>query len=223
MRSYNPTTYSRKDEQLTLSRRHFVISTGVAPVLVGASISFFTAGTAFAASPEMTDSDHVLGEPDAPITIIEYASLTCPHCAHFHETGFQKLKENYLDTGKARFIFRHFPLDRYAFQASVLAECAGDTKFFPLIDILFSRQAEWTRTKNPTDALIKIGKQAGVGQQKFEACLADEKLGESILNERLTGANDYDVTSTPTLFINGEKYEEDRSFEVLDSYLKSKM
>ena len=182
-----------------------------------------TAFPAYAATPEMTDTDHVLGERNAPISIIEYASLTCPHCAHFHETAFPGLKENYIDTGKASFVFRHFPLDRYAFQASILTECGGDSKFFALVDIIFRRQAEWTRTDNPTEALMTIAKQAGIGEQKFNDCLADEKLGEAILQERLTGSNDYGVDSTPTLFIQGEKYDQDRSFDVLDAYLKSKM
>lgn len=222
MRRYNSTTYSMDDRKLNLTRRHFVAAGSVLP-LAAAATGLFSASTARAAEPALLETDHVLGDRNAPIVIIEYASMTCPHCAHFHETVFPGLKENYFDTGKAALAFRHFPFDRYAFQASVMAECAGPDKFFAITDILFKRQAEWTRADNITEALIKIGKQSGISQKKFEACLADEELGESILTQRLVGSTDYDVNSTPTLFIEGEKYEDDRSFTALDEFLKSKM
>ncbi|USG62190.1 DsbA family protein [Sneathiella marina] len=223
MRRYNSTTYSMDDRKLNLTRRHFVAAGSALPIAAAATTGLFSASTARAAEPELLETDHVLGDRNAPILIIEYASMTCPHCAHFHETAFPGLKENYFDTGKAALAFRHFPFDRYAFQASVLAECSGPDKFFAITDILFKRQAEWTRAENITEALIKIGKQSGISQKKFEACLADEKLGESILTQRLVGSTEYGVNSTPTLFIEGEKYEDDRSFAALDEFLKSKM
>jgi protein-disulfide isomerase len=223
MRRYNSTTYSMDDRNLTLTRRHFVAAGSALPIVAAATTGLFSVKEARAEEPVLLDTDHVLGDRNAPIIIIEYASMTCPHCAHFHETAFPGLKENYFETGKAALAFRHFPFDRYAFQASVMAECAGSDKFFALIDILFKRQAEWTRADNITDALIKIGKQSGISQKKFEACLADEKLGESILTQRLVGSTDYGVDSTPTLFIEGEKYEDDRSYTALDEFLQSKM
>jgi protein-disulfide isomerase len=223
MRRYNSTTYSMDDRKLNLTRRHFVAAGSALPLAAAATTGLFSASTARAAEPVLLETDQVIGDRNAPIIIIEYASMTCPHCAHFHETAFPGLKENYFDTGKAALAFRHFPFDRYAFQASVMAECAGPDKFFAITDILFKRQAEWTRADNITEALIKIGKQSGISQKKFEACLADEKLGESILTQRLVGSSEYDVTSTPTLFIEGKKYEDDRSFAALDEFLKSKM
>ncbi|PHQ68584.1 MAG: disulfide bond formation protein DsbA [Sneathiella sp.] len=223
MKSYTNTTYSRKDRKLAVSRRHFVASGTALPFVAVASAGLFAARPAQAAGPEVVETDHVLGDPNAPITIIEYASMTCPHCATFHKDSFADIKTNYLDTGKAKLVFRHFPFDRYAFQASVLAECAGPMKFFAVTDILFERQDEWSRASNPTEALTKIGKQVGISQKKFEACLADEKLGESILSQRLVGSTEYNVTSTPTLFIEGEVYDGDRSFDVLDAHLKSLM
>ncbi|MEH6545756.1 MAG: DsbA family protein [Sneathiella sp.] len=223
MRRYNTTTYSMDDRKLNLTRRHFVAAGSALPIVAAATTGLFSASTAQAAEPALLETDHVLGDRNAPIVIIEYASMTCPHCAHFHETAFPGLKENYFDTGKAALAFRHFPFDRYAFQASVMAECGGPEKFFAITDILFKRQAEWTRAENITEALIKIGKQSGISQKKFEACLADEKLGESILTQRLVGSTDYGVDSTPTLFIEGEKYEDERSFTALDEFLRSKM
>lgn len=223
MRRYTNTTSSRKDYNLALSRRHFVLSGTALPFVAMTAAGSIAALPAQAAGPQMQESDKVLGDRNAPLTIIEYASMTCPHCANFHMNGFAALKENYIDSGKAKLVFRHFPFDRYAFQASVLAECAGPEKFFAVTDILFKRQAEWARDSDPTQALIKIGKQAGISQAKFEACLADEKLGEEILSQRLVGSTEYKVNSTPTLFIEGEMYDGKRDFATLDAYLKSLM
>ena len=222
MKSYTTTIYSRKDHKLAISRRHFVAS-GTALPIVAASAGLLTASPAFAAGPELLETDHVMGDPNAPITIIEYASMTCPHCASFHKGTFADLKREYLDTGKAKLAFRHFPFDRYAFQASVLAECGGPTRFFGITDILFEKQNDWARASNPTEVLTQIGKQVGIPKAKFDACLADEKLGESILTQRLVGSTEYGVSSTPTLFVEGEIYDKDRTFEVFDAHLKSLM
>ncbi|MCR9215107.1 MAG: DsbA family protein [Proteobacteria bacterium] len=221
MKSYTTTISSREERKLAVSRRHFVVSGATLPLAATALAGGMVPFAAQAAEPEMQDTDRVLGDRDAPLTIIEYASMTCPHCASFHLGSFVDIKENYIDTGKAKLVFRHFPFDRYAFQASVLAECSGPDKFFAVTDILFKRQAEWARASDPTQALIKIGKQAGISQSKFEACLADEALGEAILSQRLVGSTEYKVNSTPTLFIEGEKYEQNRDFPTLDSHLKS--
>ncbi|TNE41466.1 MAG: DsbA family protein [Alphaproteobacteria bacterium] len=226
MRRYNSTTYSMDNDKLALSRRHFVISGSLAPLAVGAGAGLIAPTKARAdeaKEPTISDDDHVLGDPKAPISIIEYASLTCPHCAHFHEATFPDLKKNWIDTGKASLTFRHFPLDRYAFQASVLTECGSKSTFFGLVGLIFNQQVEWTHAKDPVEALAQIGKTASIGEKKFKDCLADEKLGESILNQRLVGANDYGVDATPTLFVNGKKYEGDRSYEEFDTFLKSLM
>jgi protein-disulfide isomerase len=144
-----------------------------------------------------------LGDEKAPVTIIEYASMTCPHCAHFHETTYPELKKRYIDTGKVRFNFREFPLDPLAAAASMLARCAGKDKFFPMIETLFAQQKDWVVQK-PLQPLLTIAKQAGFTQQSFEACLNDRKLQADIETGRNTAAQKFGVQSTPTFFINGK-------------------
>lgn len=219
---------------MALSRRYFVAGAGVAVLGIGyAAYDWYKTkqsqkmSDAKSVAPgssssvmDILENDNVLGDPTAPIGIVEYASLTCPHCSEFHMNAFKDLEENYVKTGKAFIIYRDFPLDQYAFQASVLAHTAGKDKFFAVLKILFNKQADWRAATNPTDALAEIGKIVGISRAKFEAGIADEKLGESILLDRMVGSTDYGVSSTPTLFINGEKYEGGRNFEELDAYLK---
>lgn len=146
--------------------------------------------------------DMSLGKSDAPVTIVEYASMTCPHCAHFHEATYPELKKRYIDTGKVRFIFREFPLDPLAAGAAMLARCAAKDKFFPLIETLFQQQRQWAVEK-PIPPLMAIAKQAGFSEQSFNACLSDQKLLDSLTAERDRAAKKFGVNSTPTLFVNG--------------------
>ena len=148
--------------------------------------------------------DRVLGKDDAPVTIVEYASMTCPHCAHFHETTYPELKKRYIDTGKVRFIFREFPLDPLAAGASMLARCADKEKFYPLIETLFQQQTKWAVEK-PIPQLMAIAKQAGIGEQTFIACLSDQKMLDAIQAEQKRATDKFGVNSTPTIFINGKK------------------
>ncbi|WP_169544567.1 DsbA family protein [Sneathiella aquimaris] len=219
MKSYTNTTSSMNEQTMTLSRRHFVASAGIAPLALGAAGSLLSPATAQAGVMDILENDNILGDPKAPISIVEYASLTCSHCANFHTNAFKNIQEDYIDTGKAFLIYRDFPLDRFAFQASVLAHAAGKDRFFAVLKILFEKQAEWTTAPDITAALTKIGNMVGVSKATYEKNLADEKLGESILTDRMVGANEYGVNSTPTLFINGEKYEGSREYEVLGPYL----
>jgi protein-disulfide isomerase len=150
--------------------------------------------------------DLVLGSADAPITVVEYASMTCGHCAHFHTTVFPTLKEKYIDTGKVRFIMREFPLDNLAAAASMLARCAGDGKTFPLISVLFAKQDDWAFVKgDPRPELLKFAKQAGFTQESFEKCLTDQKLLDDISAVRSRAAETFGVNATPTFFVNGKK------------------
>jgi protein-disulfide isomerase len=150
--------------------------------------------------------DLILGNADAPITVVEYASMTCGHCANFHNKIFPAIKEKYVDTGKVRFIMREFPLDNLAAAASMLARCAGGEKTFPLISVLFAKQDEWAFVRtNPKDELFKFAKQAGFTQESFEKCLADQKLLDDIAAVRTRAAETFGVNSTPTFFINGKK------------------
>ena len=148
--------------------------------------------------------DRVLGKDDAPVTVIEYASMTCPHCAHFAETTYPELKKRYIDTGKVRYIFREFPLDPLAAGASMLARCADKEKFYPLIETLFQQQTKWAVEK-PIPQLMAIAKQAGMSEQTFNACLSDQKMLDQIQAEQKRATDKFGVNSTPTIFVNGKK------------------
>jgi protein-disulfide isomerase len=150
--------------------------------------------------------DLVLGKEQAPITVVEYASMTCGHCAHFHTTVFPTLKEKYIDTGKVRLIMREFPLDNLAAAASMLARCAGEGKTFPLISVLFAKQDDWAFVKgDPRPELLKFAKQAGFTQESFEKCLKDQKLLDDISAVRSRASETFGVSATPTFFVNGKK------------------
>src|SRR5690242_13662638 len=128
--------------------------------------------------------DLVQGKADAPVTIIEYASMTCPHCANFHKGTYPALKEKYIDTGKVRFIFREFPLDELAVAASMLARCAGSPeKSMAMIDVLFASQDKWA-VRQPIPVLKQIAKQAGITEKAFDDCLKDQKLYDNIMAMR---------------------------------------
>ena len=152
------------------------------------------------ALPEMS-----MGNDKASVTVIEYASMTCPHCAHFQETTFPDLKKRYIDTGKVRYIFREFPLDSLAAAAFMLARCAGEkdsSKYFALVDTLFRQQRQWAVEK-PLPPLLALAKQAGFTEQTFNACLANQKVLDGIESIRQRGVKQFKVQSTPTFFING--------------------
>lgn len=149
--------------------------------------------------------DRILGKPDAPVTIIEYASMTCPHCQHFHEATFPQLKEQYIDTGKVRFIFREFPLDGLAAVASMVARCAPEDQFYPLISLMFEHQNEWAFTNDPLKNLFNLVKQTGFTQETFDACWKNQKTLDGVTAVRNRGAEKFGVNGTPTFFINGVK------------------
>jgi protein-disulfide isomerase len=152
--------------------------------------------------------DLVLGKDDAPITVVEYASMTCGHCANFHKKVFPPLKEKYIDTGKVRLVFREFPLDNLAAGASMLARCAGGDKTFPLISALFHTQESWAFVRgDPRPELFKVAKQAGFTQESFDKCLSDQKLLDDIAAVRTRASDLFGVNSTPTFFVNGKKLE----------------
>lgn len=150
--------------------------------------------------------DIVLGKADAPVTIVEYASMTCPHCAHFHETTLPELKTKYIDTGKARLILREFPFDPRAEAGFMLARCSKDN-YYAMVDVLFKQQRNWASVQNAKDALLQISRLAGFSQESFEACLTDQKLLEDVRAVQKRGAEEFKVDSTPTFFINGNTYK----------------
>jgi protein-disulfide isomerase len=202
------------------NRREFVVSTAAliaAAALLGSAPGALAQPTAEELMRPGPLPDIVLGKADAPVTIIEYASMTCPHCAAFSKATFPQLKTKYIDTGKVRFIFREFPLDELAAAAAMLARCIdkeNGEKAIAVIDVLFASQDKWA-VRNPLPQLQQITKQAGMSQQAFEACLADQKLYNDVLAMRERGAKEYKVESTPTLFVNGKMQKGGVSFEEL--------
>lgn len=169
-------------------------------------------GSAIAEAPEgqykftIVDADLVVGRADAPITIVEYSSMTCPHCAQFHEAVYPAMKSNYIDTGKAKLVFRPFPLDGYAAQASLLIKCAPDKIQMPLVDAIFTRQETWMRdTAGPQEGLVKIAREAQISRETFAGCVADEDNQAWLQGHMADAREKYDVASTPTFYINGEK------------------
>ncbi len=163
-------------------------------------------------------NDHVMGDPAATVTIIEYASLTCSHCAHFHTQILPELKRKWIDTGKARLIYRDFPLDQAAAKAAQIAECAGKGRYFAVLDLLFRSQPQWAKAPDPVAAVGSAVRIAGMSDNDVATCLADERVANGVVAD-FRGGEALGVNSTPTLFINGALYRGSRSNEDLDGVL----
>jgi protein-disulfide isomerase len=164
-------------------------------------------------------SDRILGKAEAPITIIEYASLTCPHCAHFDVTVLPKLKEKWIDTGKAKLILRDYPLDEPALRAAMVARCAPADRFYPLIDTFFAQQEQWATSRDYRAALEKLVKLGGMSDKEFKACISDKKLEDQVAQSRLVASQHLGVDATPTFFINGRKFDGAPTVEAFDQAL----
>ena len=156
-----------------------------------------------------------IGTEEANIEIIEFASLTCGHCAKFHNEVFPKIKKEFIDTGKVSFIYQDFPLDKFALKASVIARCSGEKKFFSFLKVLYSKQKDWTRTEDPFRSLLKIAKLGGLKNDEIKVCVGNKSIEDGILKQRLNASKKFDIKATPTLYINGEKYDGDLTFEAL--------
>jgi protein-disulfide isomerase len=156
---------------------------------------------------QVGDDEHVLGDPGAPITIIEYSSLTCPHCASFHQDTLPQLKEEWIETGKAKLVYRHYPLDRLALAGALVANCFEGDRFFAVMDMMFAQQRQWARSDNPGQALQKIASQAGMDNDTFNQCISDQQEAKQILDRQQVGRDQAEVQSTPTFLIDGEKLE----------------
>lgn len=167
----------------------------------------------------LTKNDRILGKPDAPITIIEYASLTCPHCAHFEDQVLPQIEKKWIDTGKAKLVMRDFPLDQRALQAEALARCVPPQNYYPLVKMLFQSQEQWVLAKDWPAALARTVRLAGIGKDKFDSCLADQKLTDGVAQSRLTAAQQLGVDATPTFFVNGKKFEGEPTVEAFDQLL----
>jgi protein-disulfide isomerase len=195
---------------MTLISRRQLLLAGTAFAVLALAAPAFAVDVAELNKPPAL-GDMALGAPEgAKVTIIEYASATCPHCAAFHKDVFKRLKAEYIDTNKIRFVFREFPLNDAALAAFMIARAAPKESYFPLIDIFFETLDTWA--KNPAEGLLNIAKQAGFTQEKFTATLKDEALAKGIIAIHEDGTK-FGVKGTPTFFINGTIFEGDRTFE----------
>jgi protein-disulfide isomerase len=214
---------------MTLNRRQLlilgssvIVTGGIAAWLFGGSRltdGFTAVPGAKAATPDLSTlleppalGDKILGKSDAPVTIVEYASATCPHCAAFHKDVFPQLKSEFIDTGKVKFIFREFPFDDLALAAFMLARCAPPEKYFPMLDVLFEQQRVWA-SKEARAELGKIAQLAGIGEDGFDKCLKNEDLAKGIMAIRDKAANSYGVEATPTFFVNGKLIRGEHSID----------
>jgi len=220
---------------LTLSRRQLFTTAAIVAFTGAGSAGAILSGLiepakADAPEPDQAElakagpeGDIVLGSDKAPVTIIEYASMTCPHCAHFSTDTFPELQKRYIDTGKVRYIFREFPLDPLSAAGFMLARCAGKDKFMPVVETLFAKQLDWMVQK-PIEPLRAIAKQFGFTEQSFDQCLANQHVLDGIQEVRDRAAEKLGVNSTPTFFVNGQKLTGDQSIDalakVIDPYLK---
>ncbi|HEY0353706.1 MAG TPA: DsbA family protein [Enterovirga sp.] len=164
--------------------------------------------------------DAWLGPESAKVTIIEYASLTCSHCAHFHETTFPELKKRYIEPGQVRFTLREFPLDPLATAGFMIARADGGARYYPITDLLFDTQKSWAFVQKPLDALTQILKQAGITQERIEAILKDQKLYEAINTVKNRGMEVFKIDSTPTFFVNGKRVPGAVSMDELEKIIK---
>jgi protein-disulfide isomerase len=167
----------------------------------------------------LTKDDRILGNPDAPITIIEYASLTCPHCAHFENDVLPELKKKWIDAGKVRLVLRDYPLDEPALRAAMIARCAPPGRYYAYIDTFFGAQEKWVTARDYRDALARLVKLGGMSRDEFDSCLKNTALENRIVEGRLIASKELDVNSTPTFFINGTKFTGAPTVEEFDKVL----
>jgi len=166
-----------------------------------------------AASAQSADTsavpDMAIGDPDAPVTVIEYASFTCPHCRTFHKTVFPELKANYIDTGQVRFIHREVYFDRYGLWAGMVARCGGEERYFGIVDLIYDQQSEWTASNDPAvvaDNLRRIGRTAGMSDEVVDACLQDADMANAMVARYQETAEADGINSTPSFVIDGRRY-----------------
>jgi protein-disulfide isomerase len=173
-----------------------------------------------AAAPQLYDDDTILGKADAPVTIIEYASLTCPHCAHFAATTWPQIKKELIDTGKVRWVYRDFLWDGVALHAAMLARCMPADQFFQIIEVLFVSQDQWASAANPSAALSQIGRTAGLDQPTIDKCFTNDALKNKIVTRIQEGEKLYGIKSTPSFIINGKAESGDMDYDTFFNLVK---
>jgi protein-disulfide isomerase len=191
--------------------RKIWLSTLVIAGLVGASLGLATAprvvlADATAPPLEITKDDRILGSPVAPITIVEYASMSCPHCAHFSKEILPELKKKWIDTGKVKLVLRDFPLDQLALRAAMIQRCAPPDRFYAFAEMFFADQEKWVVADDANAALARLAALGGMSRGEFDSCLKNSALENHILQERLIASKSLGVEATPTFFVNGSKF-----------------
>ncbi|WP_204112436.1 DsbA family protein [Shimia biformata] len=191
------------------------------PATTSAGVELPAFGAAQASESSVEVTEMVLGSEDAPVTMIEYASFTCPHCASFHQNVFKQLKADYIDTGKVRFIYRDVYFDKFGLWAAMVARCGGEEKFFGISDLLYKSQSEWSRAGDPVaiaDSLRKIGRLAGLTDDQLNSCLTDEAKAKTLVGWYQENVAKDDISGTPSFVINGKKHS-NMSYDEMKSLL----
>lgn len=199
--------------------RRFILGIAIFWVAV---IAILGAGPVRAAAPSIEEAlaDKVIGRADAPVTIIEFASLTCQFCARFHNDILPRLKAEFIDPGKVRLIYRDFPLDPLAQVAAMMARCAEPTRYFSFLEALYQSQPNWSEAADPLATLAMIGRLGGMSQQDFDSCLQNQELLEGINAGKDKAMVEFGIERTPTFIINGERYVGLMPFEDFEEILK---
>lgn len=167
------------------------------------------------------DDDHILGDASAPVTFIEYASLTCGHCGAFHRETLPQVKENWIDAGRARLVYRHYPLDQLALRAAAVTECMQGDAFFGFLDVLFNNQEKWAGSADPLQLIGQYAALAGLGREAYEACLSDNAAIDRILKRQTDGRDRYNIASTPSFVVNGTPVIGNQSYEEFNRVLEA--
>ena len=202
-----------------MTRRQMMMNgAAIAALLTVASVTVLSV-PAESGEP-LFDDDRILGDAEAPITIIEYSSLTCPHCADLHAGALPEIKKTWIAEGKARLVYRHFPLDGLALRAAMVTNCMDEQRYFTFLEALFHGQKLWSRANDPVKALSQVAALAGLSGERFEACIADEAEANAILERRQHGETTYGIGSTPTFIVNGRKVEGALGYEAFNKVLE---
>ena len=201
-------------------------NSGMTPISLNTDAPETTTAPATASSVASRVPDMILGQADAPVTVIEYASFTCPHCANFHATVWDQFKKNYIETGKVKFVYREVYFDKFGLWGAMVARCGGPEKYFGVADILYDTQKDWLASGEAagiSDALRKVGLKAGMTTDAVNACLNDNDMAKAMVAVYQANATNDKVEGTPTFLINGESHGGEMSYDEFAALLDAKL